>query len=120
MVDEGERNPRDAGQRDTDLEERHGRQTRRPRRCGVRVGVTGDECPQRLLFVPAPDCDENVPGLEDRFGLGILTLLSTADGRRFKHLDEYLTISSSTLTPRLTEARGSVSSSLECVLKRPV
>jgi len=44
--------------------------------------------------------------LQKRGALGILTLLSMEDGQRFSDLDEQLTISSSTLTRRLTEARG--------------
>lgn len=53
-----------------------------------------------------PDSESISDFLQKRGALGILTLLSTTDGRRFKHLNEYLTISSSTLTHRLTEARG--------------
>jgi DNA-binding HxlR family transcriptional regulator len=53
-----------------------------------------------------PESESISDFLQKRGALGILTLLSTADGRRFKHLNEYLTISSSTLTLRLTEARG--------------
>lgn len=44
--------------------------------------------------------------LRKRGALGILTLLSMEDGQRFSDLNEQLTISSSTLTRRLTEARG--------------
>lgn len=44
--------------------------------------------------------------LQKRGALGILTLLSMENGQRFVDLDEQLTISSSTLTLRLTEARG--------------
>ncbi|MCX2819831.1 winged helix-turn-helix transcriptional regulator [Haladaptatus sp. F3-133] len=53
-----------------------------------------------------PESESISDFLQKRGALGILTLLSTADGRRFKDLDEQLTISSSTLTLRLTEARG--------------
>lgn len=44
--------------------------------------------------------------LQKRGSLRILTLLSMEDGQRFGELDEKLPISSSTLTRRLTEARG--------------
>ena len=44
--------------------------------------------------------------LQQRGTLGILTLLSMEDGQRFTELEEKLPISSSTLTRRLTEARG--------------
>lgn len=53
-----------------------------------------------------PDSESISDFLQKRGALGILTLLSMEDGQRFSDLDEQLTISSSTLTRRLTEARG--------------
>lgn len=53
-----------------------------------------------------PDSESISDFLQKRGALGILTLLSMKDGQRFSDLDEQLTISSSTLTRRLTEARG--------------
>lgn len=53
-----------------------------------------------------PDSESISDFLQKRGALGILTFLSMEDGQRFSDLDEQLTISSSTLTRRLTEARG--------------
>jgi len=53
-----------------------------------------------------PDSESISEFLQKRGALGILTLLSMEDGQRFSDLDEELTISSSTLTRRLMEARG--------------
>ncbi|ELZ01036.1 winged helix-turn-helix transcriptional regulator [Natrialba aegyptia] len=53
-----------------------------------------------------PDSESISDFLQKRGALGILTLLSMEDGQRFSDLDEQLTISSSTLTRRLTEAHG--------------
>lgn len=53
-----------------------------------------------------PDSESISEFLQKRGALGILTLLSMEDGQRFSDLDEELTVSSSTLTRRLMEARG--------------
>ena len=53
-----------------------------------------------------PESESISDFLQKRGALGVLTLLSMEDGQRFKDLDEELTISSSTLTRRLTEARA--------------
>jgi DNA-binding HxlR family transcriptional regulator len=53
-----------------------------------------------------PNAESISDFLQKRGALGILTLLSMEDGQRFSDLDDRLTISSSTLTRRLTEARG--------------
>lgn len=53
-----------------------------------------------------PESESISDFLQKRGALGILTLLSMEDGQRFSDLDERLMISSSTLTRRLTEARG--------------
>jgi len=53
-----------------------------------------------------PNAESVSEFLQKRGALGILTLLSMEDGQRFSDLDDRLTISSSTLTRRLTEARG--------------
>ncbi len=53
-----------------------------------------------------PDSESISDFLQKRGALGVLTLLSMEDGQRFSDLDDQLTISSSTLTRRLTEARG--------------
>ena len=53
-----------------------------------------------------PDSESISDFLQKSGALGILTLLAMEDGQRFSDLDEQLTISSSTLTLRLTEARG--------------
>ncbi|WP_418285828.1 winged helix-turn-helix transcriptional regulator [Halorubrum sp. DTA46] len=53
-----------------------------------------------------PESESISDFLQKRGALGVLTLLSMEDGQRFSDLDKQLTISSSTLTRRLTEARA--------------